>query len=126
MHKVLILAAGLALLGTSAMAQSISRDRDDDYSRGRWNDNHDRWDRSRDDMRGWSMRDDDERDRAGGNARFFVRSGDAQLRIICGDRESTQACVDSALRLFERVQSQSRSTTGSSASPAPSPAPSNQ
>ncbi|MCB8822293.1 hypothetical protein [Microvirga rosea] len=124
MRKVLILAAAtMTLIGTSAMGQSISRDRDDD-SRGRWYDGYSRWDRNRDDMRGSRVRDEDEDDRSGGNARFFVRSGDTQLRVVCGDRESTQACVDAALRMFDRVQSQPRSAGGSSA--APSSAPSSQ
>jgi len=123
MHKVLILAAGLALIGTSAMSQSTSRDRDD-YSRGHWYDGgYDRWDRGKDDMRR-SMRDDDD-DQTGRNARFFVRNGDTQLRVVCGDRESTQACIDSALRLFDRVQSQPR-TTGSSGPSAPPAASSSQ
>ncbi|QFU15500.1 hypothetical protein [Microvirga thermotolerans] len=126
MRKVLILAAGFALLGTSAMSQPMSRDRDDD-PRGRWYDGSSRWDRDRDrgDMRGWTMHDDDDREhRRPGGSRFFVRSGDAQLRVVCGDRESMQACVDSALRLFDRVQAQSRAT-GAPASAGPS-APSSQ
>lgn len=126
MRKVLILAAGFALIGTSAMSQSTSRDRDD-YSRGHWYDGgYDRWDRDRgkDDMRR-SMRDDDEDNRSGRNARFFVRNGDAQMRIVCGDRESTQSCIDSALRLFDRVQSQPRST-GSSGPSTPPATPSPQ
>jgi hypothetical protein len=66
------------------------------------------------------MREDDDRDdRSGGNARFFVRSGDTQLRVVCGDRESTQACVDAALRIYDRVQSQPRASTGSPTPPAP-------
>jgi hypothetical protein len=35
---------------------------------------------------------------------------------VCGDRDSTQACVDAALRVFDRVQAQPRATTS-----APSP-----
>ncbi len=121
MRKALILAAGLVLLGTSAWSQSSSRD-DDDDRHGRWYDSRDRWhgDRDRDDDRSdrrrRAMRDDD--DRPGGNAHFFVRSGDTELRVVCGDRESTQACVDAALRMFDRVQSQPRAATNS---PAPTP-----
>ncbi|WP_445503476.1 hypothetical protein [Microvirga sp. G4-2] len=121
MRKVLLLAVGLALVGTSAWSQSSSRD--DDDRRDRWHDNYDRWDRDRgapDERRERAMREDDDRDdRSGGNARFFVRSGDTQLRVICGDRESTQACVDAALRLYDRVQSQPRAGTGSPMPPAP-------
>jgi hypothetical protein len=47
-----------------------------------------------------------------------VRNGDTQLQIVCSDRDSTQACVDAALRVFDRVQSQPRAITGS-----PTPAP---
>jgi hypothetical protein len=120
MRKVLILAAGLALIGTSAWSQSSSRD---DDGHGRWQESRDRWDRDRDrddewrERRGRAMRDDDD-DRSGRGARFFLRSGDTQLRVACGDEESTQACVDAALRMFDRVQPQPRATTSS---PAPAP-----
>jgi hypothetical protein len=121
MRKVLILAVGLALVGTSAWSQSSSRD--DFDRRDRWHDDGDRWDRDRDEDHGRRMRDDD---RSGRNARFFVRSGDTQLRVVCGDQESTQACVDSALRLFDRIQSQSRAATSSPASPGPTTPPAAQ
>jgi hypothetical protein len=104
MCKAVLLAIGLALIGTSAWSQSSSRD-DDGDRRNRWHDGRDRWDGDRD-------------DRSGRNARFFVRSGDTQLRVVCGDRESTQACVDAALRVFDRVQAQPRTATS-----APSPQP---
>ena len=123
MRKALILAAGLALIGTSAWSQSPSRD-DDDDRHGRWYESRDRWDGDRDrgddrgERRRRAMRDDDDDDRSGGHAHFFVRSGDTQLRVVCGDRESTQACVDAALRMFDRVQSQPRAATGA---PAPTP-----
>lgn len=130
MRKALLLAAGLALIGTSAWSQGSSRDRDDD-SHGRWHDGYSRWDRDgdrdRDDRRGRAMRDDDEDDRSGRGARFFLRSGDTMLRVVCGDNESTRACVDAALTMFDRVQSQSRSSGSSgSSSPAPSTPPSSQ
>ncbi|GEO15266.1 hypothetical protein [Microvirga aerophila] len=130
MRKTLILAVGLALIGTSAWSQTSSRDRDDE-PRGRWHDGAGRWDRDRDGDRdhdrggrhGRVMRDDDDddNDRSGRGARFFLRSGDTQLRVVCGDEESTRACVDAALSMFDRVQSQSR-TTGSPTSPSPAPA----
>ena len=124
MRTALIFAAGLALLGTPAWSQSTSRD--DDDRPGRWYDSRDRWDgdRDRDDDRGdrrrGAMRDDDDNDRPGGNAHFFVRSGDTQLRVVCSDRESTQACVDAALRMFDRVQSQPRASTSAPTPPATS------
>ncbi|WP_052003479.1 hypothetical protein [Microvirga sp. BSC39] len=122
MRKALILAAGLVLLGTSAWSQSSSRDDDDDRHR-RWYDSRDRWDGDRDrgdrgERRRRAMRDDDDDDPPGGNAHFFVRSGDTQLRVVCSDRESTQACVDAALRMFDRVQSQPRAATSAPTPPA--------
>jgi len=130
MRKALLIAAGLALIGTSAWSQSSSRDRDD-YSRGRWHDNTSRWDRDRDsdrdsgERRGSAMREDDRGDRSGRGARFFLRSGDTQLRVICGDEESTRACVDAALTMFDRMQSRSTNSPGPSSS-TPSTPPSSQ
>ncbi len=118
MRKVLLLAVGLVLVGTSAWSQS-SRD-DDGDRRDHWHDDHDGWDGDRDDRRRRAMRDhDDDDDRPGRNARFFVRSGDTQLRVVCGDRESTQTCVDAALRVFDRVQAQPRTATSAPTSPQP-------
>lgn len=133
MRKVLILTAGLALAATSAWGQPSSRDRDDD-GRGGWREDRGRWHSDSDDRPGYgmryrSMRDDDDDDdrRGGGNAHFFLRSGDTQLRVVCGDRESTQACVDAALRMFDRVQSQQGAASRSpSTSPAPTSPPSPQ
>jgi hypothetical protein len=48
-----------------------------------------------------------------------VRSGDTQLHVVCNDRDSTQACVDAALRMFDRVQSQPRAAASSPAPPPP-------
>jgi hypothetical protein len=131
MRKALLLAAGLALIGTSAWSQSSSQDRDN-YPRGRWHDGYGRWDRDgdrdRDDRRERAMRDDEDDDRSGRGARFLLRRGDTQLRVVCGEEESTRACVDAASTLFDRVQSQARAATGSPApsSPAPTTPPSLQ
>jgi hypothetical protein len=125
MKSAFILAAGLALFATGAFGQESSRDRDG-YDRGSWREGRDRWDRDRDHRSGPIMRDDDEDDRSErseGGARFFLRSGDTQLRIVCGNRESTQACVDAALRMFDRIQSQQGTTTRPPATPAPSQSP---
>jgi hypothetical protein len=68
------------------------------------------------------MQDDDEDDRderSERGARFFLRSGDTQLRVVCGNRESTQSCVDAALRMFDRVQSQQGTATRAPTAPAP-------
>ncbi|WP_201835572.1 hypothetical protein [Microvirga zambiensis] len=121
MRKALLLAAGLAVLATGAWAQESSRDRDD-FDRGGWRERRDGWDRDRDQRRGPMMpmtrEDRDESSRWERGARFFLRSGDTQLRVVCGNRESTQSCVDSALRLFDRMQSQQ----GTSARPPTAPA----
>ncbi|WP_114946932.1 hypothetical protein [Microvirga calopogonii] len=124
MKNALILAVGLAFFATGAVSQESSRDRDDS-GRGGWSGRHDEWDRARDRSRGPMMRDDDEdwgRPDAQG-ARFFLRSGDTQLRVVCGSRESTQACVDAALRLFDRMQSQQGAATRTPSAPAPTQPP---
>lgn len=125
MKRALILAAGLTLLATGAWSQDSSRDRDD-TDRG-WRESRDSWDRGdrdRERRRGPMpmMRHggDDRDDRPEHGAHFFLRSGDTQLRIVCGSRESTQTCVDAALRLFERVQSQQGTGSRTSTTPAPS------
>jgi len=116
MRKVLLLSAGLMVLATGAWSQESSRDRDD-YDRGGWREHRDGWDRDRDRRRGPMMmqEDRDGSDRLELGARFFLRSGDTQLRIVCGNRESTQSCVDAALRLFDRLQSQQATRPSSSA-----------
>ena len=126
MRKALILAAGLVLVAGSAWSQDSSRYRDDDGGRD-WRESRHGYDRQGhegDRGRGRIMREDNDDDdgdardnRPGRGARFFLRSGDTQLRIVCGERESTQTCVDAALRMFERVQSQAPSRAP--AAPAP-------
>jgi hypothetical protein len=121
MKSALILAAGLALFTTGAWSQDSSRNRDD-YDHGSWRESRDGWDRDRDRRRGSIMQDDDEDDRderSERGARFFLRSGDTQLRVVCGNRESTQSCVDAALRMFDRVQSQQGTATRAPTAPAP-------
>ena len=112
MRKALILASGLVLVAGSAWSQDPSRYRDDGGGRD-WRESRHGYDRQghdgdRDRWRGRIMREDDDDgdDRQGRGARFFLRSGDTQFRVVCGDRESTQACVDAALRMFDRVQAQ--------------------
>jgi hypothetical protein len=65
------------------------------------------------------MRDHDD-DHSGRGARFVIRSGDTQLRVVCSGEESTQACVDAAVTLFERVQPQRNPRPGN---PPPVPEP---
>jgi hypothetical protein len=127
MRKALVLATGLVLVAGSAWSQSLSRDREDYDGRG-WRENRRMWEGDRDRWRGHVMRDDDDDDDRGGDrsgrgARFFLRSGDTQLRVVCGDRESTQACVDAALRMFDRVQSQQNAPSRAPAAPGATPSP---
>ena len=122
MRKAFLLAAGFLVLATGAWAQESSRDRDD-FDRGGWRENREGWDRDRDRRRGpMMMREDrDDSDRSERGARFFLRSGDTQLRIVCGNRESTQSCVDAALRMFDRLQSQTNARPPASTTPAQPP-----
>jgi hypothetical protein len=123
MKTAFLLAAGLAFVATGAISQESSRDRDD-AGRGGWHDRRDGWDRDMDRRRGPMMRDDDEAEqgnRSGRGSRFFLRSGDTQLRVVCGNRESTQTCVDAALRMFDRMQSQQGTATRTPSAPAQPP-----
>lgn len=122
MRKAFLLAAGFLVLATGAWAQESSRDRDD-FDRGGWRENREGWDRDQDRRRGpMMMREDrDDSDRWERGARFFLRSGDTQLRIVCGNRESTQSCVDAALRMFDRLQSQTNARPPASTTPAQPP-----
>jgi hypothetical protein len=131
MRKAIILAAGLALVTTSAVGQGSWRDRDDDDRRG-WREDR-REGRDRDEMRGRSMRDhhDDDDEGRSRAARFVLRSGEARMAVRCDDRESMRACVDAAMTLFDKVRTQqgasstssspgsSSSSPGSSSSPPP-------
>jgi len=122
MRKAFLLAAGFLVLATGAWAQESSRDRDD-FDRGGWRENRESWDRDRDRRRSQMMmrEDRDDSDRSERGARFFLRSGDTQLRIVCGNRESTQSCVDAALRMFDRLQSQTNARPPASTPPAQPP-----
>ena len=125
MRKATILAAGIALIATSAFGQSSWRDRDDDRRGWREERRDDRREgRDRDDMRGRSMSDDDDAGRPRA-ARFFVRSGDARMAVRCDDRESMRACVDATLTLYDRIRTQGASSgPTSSASPGSGSSPS--
>ncbi|ANY78194.1 hypothetical protein BB934_08075 [Microvirga ossetica] len=122
MRKAFLLATGFLVLATGAWAQESSRDRDD-FDRGGWRENREGWGRDQDRRRGQMMmrEDRDDSDRWERGARFFLRSGDTQLRIVCGNRESTQSCVDAALRMFDRLQSQTNARPPASTTPAQPP-----
>jgi hypothetical protein len=104
--KAVLLAAGVAILSSTAFAQAPSRDepgqrRSDTYrSDDRdWGDHRGGWDRMSDHM-----------DRGGEpsarrGASFFLRNGNTSLGMRCGSGESLQTCVDAATKLMDRARS---------------------
>jgi hypothetical protein len=128
MKRVLIIAAGCALLAGPALAQSppSGPDRDSDRMERRdmrrdrdWRGGWSRDDRDRDDgprgpgegWRGGWGRDGGHRHGAG----FWLRSGDTHLGVRCDQNESMRACVDAATTLLDRVRS--LPTSGAPATP---------
>jgi len=104
--KAVLLAAGIAMLSSTAFAQAPSRDesgqrRSDTYrSDDRdWRDYRGGWDRMGDHM--------DHGGDAGGRrgASFFLRNGNTSLGVRCGSGESLQTCVDAATKLMDRARS---------------------
>jgi len=120
MRKALLMAFALAVSASSAQAQGRDGDRDDDDG---WKRDHREYRHGRD------RHDDDEwgeehrgRFGRGGGARFFVRSGETRLGIVCDPGESMRNCVDAALTLLDRAKqvgsaAPSATTGGSSPSP---------
>ena len=121
MRKALLMAFALAVSASSAQAQGRDGDRDDDDG---WKRDHREYRHGRD------RHDDDEwgeehrgRFGRGGGARFFVRSGETRLGIVCDPGESMRNCVDAALTLLDRAKqagsaAPAATTGGSSQSPA--------
>jgi hypothetical protein len=113
MRKALLLVVVVALSGSAAQAQGRDRDDDDDAS---WSDHRqysDERGRHGDDDENWRG---DRRGRfggRGGGARFFVRSGETRVGVVCGSEESMRNCVDAALTLLSRAKQ-----AGSDAPPA--------
>jgi hypothetical protein len=111
MRKAILLAAAMVASASVAQAQGRDRDRDDDddyrreyrEERGRDRDDYHRWHR---------------RGGFGGGARFFIRSGETRLGVVCDRGESMRTCVDAALTLFDRIRqgapSGTSGTTGGS------------
>lgn len=127
MRKTLIAAAGFALLATPAWSQG-SYYGGGGYDRWERRESRGGWDRDLDDRRGHPMRHGmrhgmrDDHDGRGSGARFFLRNGDRRLGVVCGTQESTEACVNAALRLLERAESQQgRQGQGSTQPFSPSP-----
>ena len=106
MRKALFFAVALALSASAAQAQGRDwNDDDDDRSwRDRREHRNDRG-RERDDDDGWR---EERRGHLGGRgrggARFFVRSGDTQLRVVCDPGEPMRTCVDAAVTLLDRAR----------------------
>ncbi|WP_230532280.1 hypothetical protein [Microvirga roseola] len=113
MRKTFVMAAGFALLATSAWSQGSPY-----YGGGGGYDRWDRresgrgWDRGADERRGHHMRHGMRHGMRGDHdgketgARFFLRNGDRRLGVVCSTQESTEACVNAALRLLNSVEQQ--------------------
>jgi hypothetical protein len=101
MRKALSLVVALTLLASAAQAQGGDRDRDDeeDWWRGT-RENRDERGRGRDHDDGWR----EGRYHRGGGARFFVRSGETRVGVVCDSGESMRSCVDAALTLLDRAK----------------------
>src|SRR4051812_38418453 len=132
MKRVLIIAAGFALLAGPAWAQSplSGSDRDGDRMerrdmgadrdwRGGW---------------GWGHRDGGPRGPGGGwhdgrghhgghrqGAGFFFQRGDTRFAVRCDQQESMRDCVDAATTLLDRVRS--LPTSGATGTPPASSGP---
>jgi hypothetical protein len=132
MKRTILIVAGSLLLGAPAIAQSSDRPYErSDQSRDRRDQERNDWrDRNTDGGRGWteherSARSDDEgggmQRRAGRNrgARFFIKSGDTEIKVKCDAQESMRACVDAVTSLMER----SRAMSGSAATSPPATTP---
>jgi hypothetical protein len=117
MRRALSIAIMLACVATAADAQGSRRD---DRDGDRWRDHSREWREDRGgrdhDDDGWRHRRFMNGDRSG--ARFFLRSGDTRLGVVCDDGESMRSCVDAALTLFDRGRQ-----IGSSAPSSPSNSP---
>lgn len=150
MRTVLISSLGLLLATGSVWGQSNFdyRDRDRDSGRDRGYSASDRgtfddsdYNADRSSRRSWTgdraSNDHDDHDQhhhhhskgyGGGGARFYLKAGDREFRVRCGDDDSTRECVDAALTMFRAVQDSTRSTSlspgtpgGSATSPQTSP-----
>jgi hypothetical protein len=123
MRKAVLLAAALALSASAAHAQGRDADDDDDAWRDRREYRAERG-RDRDDHHGPEERGGRFGGRGGGGARFFVRSGETRVGVVCDRGESMRSCLDVALTLLDKakqVGSAGPSATGGSSSPGARP-----
>jgi hypothetical protein len=123
MRKTIVMAGVLALSASMAHAQGRDRDRDDDEDG--WRDRREyRAERGRDydeDHRSWHHGSGHKR---GGGARFFLRSGETRLGVVCDTAESMRNCVDAAMTLFDKVRQGALGTSGATGGPStPAPRP---
>lgn len=125
MRKALWMACALALSASSAQAQGRDRDRDDDDG---WKRDHREYrdergrDRDDDDDDGWREERRGRFGGRGGGARFFVRSGETRLGIVCDPGESMRNCVDAALTLLDRAKQAGSAAPSATGGSSPSPA----
>lgn len=109
--RIAITALGLCLAAGSALAQSSyeAPNRSDGCSNTHDSRGHD----SRSDASAPLQRSDDwDQDQSqsegrSSNARgasFYLKSGDKEFRVDCGDDDSTRECVDAALTMFREIQ----------------------
>ncbi|MDP2359093.1 MAG: hypothetical protein Q8M31_23955 [Beijerinckiaceae bacterium] len=138
--RMAITALALCVAAGSAFAQSSYGDRNRDEGRGSGYDsrgydsrNHDsrsydsrsygseRSQRSGD----WDRDDSHHHSRHTRGATFYLKSGDKEFRVDCGDDDSTRECVDAALTMFREIQKSEPGidTSSSLSSPSPTPSP---
>ena len=122
MRKTMLLAGVLALSASMAHAQGRDRDRDDDEDG--WRDRREyraqRGPDYDDDHHGWRHGGLHRR----GGARFFLRSGETRLGVVCDSAESMRNCVDAVMTLFDKVRQGASGTSGAiggSSTPTPRP-----
>jgi hypothetical protein len=122
MRKTILLAGVLAL--SVSMAHAQGRDRDREHDEDGWRDRREyRAERQRDyddDHHGWHHGGLNKR----GGARFFLRSGETRLGVVCDTAESMRNCVDAAMTLFDKVRQGALGTSGATGGPStPAPRP---
>lgn len=134
MRTVLISGLGLMLATGSVWAQSNYDYRDRDSSRDRGYSDSDRGTVDFNDYNGdrsvrregWNGDHAGDHNRhhnhhgkghGSSGARFYLKAGDREFRVRCGDEDSTRECVDAALTMFRAVQDLARGSTMSPATP---------
>ena len=118
MRKVLVVAAGLAMVTSSAFSQSS----DDTSERGS---SYSRRDRDLDDLlRG--IDGEMGRGAASRGASFLLRSGDATVAVRCDPRDTMRACVEATTILLDRARAALPPAGSGPSGPAPGTPPARQ